>query len=58
MLAALGVWKAGSGWPDVFVAAVMGALGLTAARSVILQARGEINGTRTASELPIVELKR
>ena len=58
MLAALGVWKAGSGWPDVCVAAVMGALGLTAARSVIVQARGEINGTRTASALPIVELKR
>ena len=42
MLAALGVFGTGSGWPDIVVASVMGVLGLTAARTVITQARGEM----------------
>jgi Co/Zn/Cd efflux system component len=42
MVAALGVFGSGSGWPDLAVAAVMGVLALTAARSVIQQARGEL----------------
>jgi len=42
MLAALGVFGTGSGWPDVAVAAVMGGLALVAARSVIAQARIEL----------------
>ena len=42
MLAALGVSGTGSGWPDILVAAVMGILGLFAARSVISQAHGEL----------------
>ncbi|MDB5792916.1 MAG: cation transporter [Massilia sp.] len=54
MLAALGVFHTGSGLPDLFVAGVMGVLGLTAARSVIVQARSEM----TAAPAPIVELKR
>ena len=58
MLAALGVYRVGSGWPDLFVAGVMGVLGLTAARSVILQARGELNAATTVVAAPIVELKR
>jgi len=58
MLAALGVWKAGSGWPDLLVAGVMGVLGLTAARSVIIQARGEMNGRPAVAAPSIVELKR
>jgi hypothetical protein len=41
-VAALGVFGAGSGWPDLAVAAVMGVLALTAARSVIQQARAEL----------------
>jgi len=52
LLAALAVWRAGSGLPDLLVAGVMGVLGLTAARSVILQARAEMNPT------PPIELKR
>ena len=40
--AALGVFGTGSGWPDLAVAAVMGVLALTAARSVIQQARAEL----------------
>lgn len=42
MAAALGVFGTGSGWPDLAVAAVMGLLALTAARSVIQQARAEL----------------
>ena len=42
MAAALGVFGTGSGWPDLAVAAVMGVLALTAARSVIQQARSEL----------------
>ena len=42
MAAALGVSGTGSGWPDLAVAAVMGLLALTAARSVIHQARAEL----------------
>ncbi|WP_428423966.1 cation transporter [Methylibium sp.] len=45
MAAALGVSSTGSGWPDLAVAAVMGMLGLTAARSVIAQARSEMQTT-------------
>lgn len=43
MLAALGVLGTGSGWPDLVVAAVMGTLALTAARSVIRQAWAEMH---------------
>jgi Co/Zn/Cd efflux system component len=42
MAAALGVFGTGSGWPDLAVAAVMGVLALTAARSVIQQAWAEL----------------
>lgn len=58
MLAALGVFNTGSGLPDLFVAGVMGVLGLTAARSVILQARGEMNAAPAVVPAAIVELKR
>lgn len=46
MLAALGVLGTGSGWPDIAVAAVMGLLGLSAARTVIVQARSELTAAR------------
>ena len=42
MAAALGVFGTGSAWPDLGVAVVMGALALTAARTVIAQARAEL----------------
>lgn len=55
MLAALGVFGTGAGWPDIVVAAVMGILGLTAARTVIAQARSEMQPPAA----PVtVELKR
>jgi Co/Zn/Cd efflux system component len=58
LLAALGVWQAGSGLPDLLVASVMGVLGLAAARSVIVQARAEMSAVPIAAPAPIVELKR
>lgn len=46
LLAAFGVFGTGSGWPDVAVATIMAVLGLSAAKSVVIQARGEL---RTAA---------
>jgi Co/Zn/Cd efflux system component len=42
MLAALGVLGTGMVWPDLAVAIIMAALGLSAARNVIAQARAEL----------------
>ena len=42
MLAALGVFGMGSGWPDVIVAIVMGGLGLWGGWQIVSQARGEL----------------
>lgn len=42
MLAALGVAGTGAAWPDLIVAAIMGMLGLSAARGVIGQATKEL----------------
>ncbi|MEH0168382.1 cation diffusion facilitator family transporter [Roseateles microcysteis] len=43
MAAALGVFGTGSAWPDLAVAGVMALLALSAARSVIGQARAELD---------------
>lgn len=65
MLAALGVFGTGTGWPDILVAIVMGCLGLTAARTVIAQARQELRATATSprpqpssATVSTIELKR
>jgi Co/Zn/Cd efflux system component len=62
LIAALGVFGTGAGWPDIIVAATMGVLGLTAARSVIVQARKELQTADTPASAPrkpvTVELKR
>jgi Co/Zn/Cd efflux system component len=42
MLAAVGVFGTGTGWPDVIVAAIMGGLGLSGGLSIVRQARGEL----------------
>jgi len=42
LAAALGVFGTGSAWPDLAVALVMGVLALSAARSVLTQARAEL----------------
>ena len=42
LLAALGVFGTGTGWPDVIVAAIMAGLALQASLLVIRQAMGEL----------------
>ncbi|VTU32447.1 cation transporter [Variovorax sp. PBL-E5] len=42
MIAALGVFGTGTAWPDLAVAAVMGALAVSGGASVLRQARGEL----------------
>jgi Co/Zn/Cd efflux system component len=43
VLAAVGVFGTGAAWPDLLVAAIVSALALSAAVSVVRQARGEID---------------
>ena len=42
LLAAVGVFGTGTGWPDLIVAAIMAALALQGAWTVVRQARGEL----------------
>jgi Co/Zn/Cd efflux system component len=42
LLAALGVFDTGAGWPDIIVAAIMGALALQGATIVVWQSLGEL----------------
>jgi Co/Zn/Cd efflux system component len=42
MLAALGVFGTGTGWPDVVVAAIMGGLSLWGGWQIVAHARGEL----------------
>lgn len=49
MVAALGVFGTGQGWPDLVVAAVMGGLALSAARSVIRQSLVELRPVAIAA---------
>ena len=46
LIAAAGVLGTGTVWPDVGVAAILAALGLSAGRSVMRQARGELAAVR------------
>ena len=48
LLAAMGVFGTGTGWPDVIVAAIMGGLGLWGGWQIVSQARGELRGERAA----------
>lgn len=48
MLAALGVFGTGTGWPDVIVAGLMAALALQGATAVIRQSLGELRADRAA----------
>jgi Co/Zn/Cd efflux system component len=47
LLAALGVFGTGTGWPDVIVAAIMAVLALQGATVVIRQSIGELRQRRT-----------
>ena len=42
LLAALGVFGTGTGWPDVTVAAIMGGLGLSGGWQIVSHARREL----------------
>jgi Co/Zn/Cd efflux system component len=42
LLAAVGVFGTGTGWPDVAIAAIMGGLGLWGGWQIVAQARGEL----------------
>jgi Co/Zn/Cd efflux system component len=48
-LAALGVFGTGSAWPDLLVAGVMATLALTAAVSIVRQARVELASATCAA---------
>ena len=48
LLAAMGVFGTGTGWPDVIVAAIMGGLGLWGGGQIVRQARGELRGEGAA----------
>lgn len=53
LLAALGVFGTGTAWPDLLVAAIMGVLALTGARSVLRQARAELRATAAQRYAPV-----
>jgi Co/Zn/Cd efflux system component len=46
VLAAMGVFGTGTGWPDVIVAAIMGGLGFWGGWQIVHQARGELRSER------------
>lgn len=48
LLAAMGVFGTGTGWPDVIVAAIMGGLGLWGGGQIVAQARGELRSEAAA----------
>jgi Co/Zn/Cd efflux system component len=52
LLAALGVFGTGTGWPDVIVAAIMAALALQGAMLVVRQALGELNSAANVLRVP------
>jgi Co/Zn/Cd efflux system component len=55
LLAAMGVFGTGTGWPDVVVAAIMGGLGLWGGWQIVRQARGELRSGRAASVAVVAE---
>ena len=52
LLAALGVFGTGTGWPDLLVAAVMGCLALFASRSVVAHALRELRVSAHPPKMP------
>jgi Co/Zn/Cd efflux system component len=55
VLAALGVFGTGTGWPDVIVATIMGGLGLWGGRQIVSQAYGELRAETTPRRFMTVE---
>ena len=54
LLAALGVFGTGTGWPDIIVAAVMAVLALQGAATVVRQATAELRASTTPRAVPIL----
>jgi Co/Zn/Cd efflux system component len=52
VLAALGVFGTGTGWPDVIVAAIMAALGISGGWQIVRQAREELRHPPVPAPLP------
>ncbi len=52
MLAALGVFGTGTGWPDFIVAAIMATLGISGGWQIIRQARAELAAARPQNLRP------
>jgi Co/Zn/Cd efflux system component len=52
LLAAVGVFGTGTGWPDVIVAAIMAALAIQGAMLVLRQAWDELNSAASALRVP------
>jgi Co/Zn/Cd efflux system component len=52
LLAALGVFGTGTGWPDIIVAAVMAALALQGATVVVRQSLAELRQPAAAPPMP------
>jgi Co/Zn/Cd efflux system component len=48
LLAAMGVFGTGTGWPDVIVAAIMGGFGLWGGSQIVSQAWRELRSERAA----------
>ena len=57
LLAAMGVFGTGAGWPDVIVAAVLGGLGLWGGWQIVSHARRELRG-ENAPQVVVVVRKR
>jgi Co/Zn/Cd efflux system component len=55
LVAAMGVFGTGTGWPDVGVAAIMGGLGLWGGWQIVHQARGELRAQRVPQVVIAVE---
>ena len=53
LLAAAGVFGTGTGWPDIIVASIMAALGISGGWQIVRQARGELRGTPAAAPMPV-----
>ncbi len=53
LLAALGVFGSGTGWPDVLVATIMASLALQGAYMVVRQAQLELQGARRPIAFPL-----
>ena len=55
LLAAMGVFGTGTGWPDVIVACIMGAIGLWGGWQIIRQARSELRIERPVGVIVAAE---